>query len=102
MPRSVWLVQVTGLAMFGSGIAVPFLVIYLHDVHGISLGVAGTIAAMSGFAALAAGPVAGALTDRVGARVTLVAALLVMACAFLLFPLVDTAWHAFLVNALAG
>ena len=49
-----------------------------------------------------AGPLAGALADRIGARQTLIAALLVMAGAFALFPLIREAWHAFALNALAG
>lgn len=102
MPREVWLLQAVGLAVFGTGIAIPFLVIYLHDVNGISLGVAGLVAATNGLAALLVAPAAGALADRVGARATLFAALLVLASAFALFPLVDAAWHAFLINALAG
>ncbi len=103
LPRAVWLLQAGGLAnMFGNGVVVPFLVIYLHNVRDISLGLAGTIAATNGLAALISGPIAGALADRIGARTTLVAALVVMAAAFSLFPLIHQAWHAFLLNALAG
>jgi predicted MFS family arabinose efflux permease len=88
--------------MFGNGVIVPFLVIYLHNVRGISLGLAGLIAAANGAAALVSGPIAGSLADRIGARTTLVAALLIMSVAFALFPLITEAWHAFLLNALAG
>ena len=103
LPRAVWLLQAGGLAnMFGNGVIVPFLVIYLHNVRGISLGLAGLIAATNGAAALISGPIAGSLADRIGARTTLVAALLIMACAFSLFPLITSAWDAFLLNALAG
>jgi len=103
LPQAVWLLQAGGLAnMFGNGVVVPFLVIYLHNVRGISLGLAGTIAAANGLAALVSGPIAGALADRIGARTTLVASLLVMAAAFSLFPLIHEAWHAFLLNGLAG
>jgi MFS family permease len=103
LPRAVWLLQAGGLAnMFGNGVVVPFLVIYLHNVRGISLGLAGSIAATNGLAALVSGPIAGALADRIGARTTLVAALLIMSGAFSLFPLITQAWHAFLLNALAG
>ena len=103
LPRAVWLLQAGGLAnMFGNGVIVPFLVIYLHNVRGISLGLAGLIAATNGAAALVSGPIAGSLADRIGARTTLVAALLIMACAFALLPLITQPWHAFLLNALAG
>jgi MFS family permease len=103
LPRPVWLLQAGGLAnMFGNGVVVPFLIIYLHNVRGISLGVAGLIAASNATAALASGPFAGALADRIGARQTLVGALLVMAGAFALFPLIQEPWHAFALNTLAG
>ena len=53
LPRAVWLLQAGGLAnMFGNGVVVPYLVIYLHNVRGISLGLAGLIAAANGAAAL--------------------------------------------------
>lgn len=103
LPRAVWMLQAGGLAnMFGNGVVVPFLVIYLHNVRGISLGLAGLVAATNGLAALVSGPIAGALADRIGARTTLVAALVIMTAAFSLFPLITQAWHAFLLNALAG
>jgi MFS family permease len=103
LPRAVWLLQAGGLAnMFGTGAVVPFLVIYLHNVRGISLGVAGVIAASNSLAALASGPLAGSLSDRLGPRRTLVAALLVMTVAFSLFPLIREPWHALVLNMLAG
>ena len=103
LPRAVWLLQAGGLAnMFGNGIIVPFLIIYLHNVRGISLGVAGLIAATNALVALISGPLAGTLSDRIGPRRVLIGALLVMAVAFSLFPLIHEAWHAFALNALAG
>ena len=103
LPRPVWLLQAGGLAnMFGNGVVVPFLIIYLHNVRGISLGAAGLIAASNSVVALASGPLAGALSDRIGARRTLVGALLVMAGSFAMFPLIRETWHAFALNALAG
>jgi MFS family permease len=103
LPRPVWLLQAGGLAnMFGNGIVVPFLIIYLHNVRGISLGLAGLVASTNALAALVSGPLAGALADRMGPRTTLIGALVVMAGAFSLFPLITEAWHAFLLNGLAG
>ncbi len=103
LPRAVWLLQAGGLAnMFGNGVVVPFLVIYLHNVRGISLGLAGSIAAANALTALVSGAIAGSLADRIGARTTLVAALVVMSVAFAFFPLIREAWHAFLLNGLAG
>jgi MFS family permease len=103
LPRSVWILQAGGLAnFFGNGVVIPFLIIYLHNVRGISLTVAGLIAAFNSVVAIPSGALAGALTDRLGAKRTLTAALVVMAAAIALFPLITQAWHAFLLNGLLG
>ena len=69
LPRAVWVLQGGGLVnSFGNGMVLPFLIIYLHNVRGISLGLAGLIAASNSAAALVTGFVAGWLSDRFGAR----------------------------------
>jgi MFS family permease len=103
LPRPVWLLQVGGLANWlGQGIAYPFLVIYLHNVRGISLDTAGLVLAFSAAVGLVAFPVAGAIVDRVGGRLTLGGALIVQAIGYALFPLVHDAWQAFAVAAIVG
>jgi MFS family permease len=103
LPRDVWILQAGGLAnMFGNGVIGPFLIIYLHNVHGISLGVAGLVVASNSAAGLLSGFVGGALSDRIGPRAVLSGALVVMAVAFGLFPLIREPWHAFSLNMLAG
>jgi MFS family permease len=103
LPRPVWLLQVGGLLnAFGNGIVLPFLIIYLHNVRGIPLGLAGLIAATNSAAALASGFLAGSLSDRIGPKRVLIAALLVMAVAISLFPLIRETWHAFALNLLLG
>ena len=60
LPRDVWILQAGGLAnMFGNGVIGPFLIIYLHNVRGISLGVAGLVVATDSLAAFASGFVGG-------------------------------------------
>ena len=52
LPRPVWVLQVGGLTnAFGNGIVLPFLIIYLHNVRGIPLGLAGLAAAVNSAAA---------------------------------------------------
>jgi len=103
LSRDVWILQAGGLAnMFGNGVIGPFLIIYLHNVRGISLGVAGLIVASNSAAGLVSSFVGGALSDRLGPRRVLTGALIVMAVAFALFPLIRTPWHAFALNMLAG
>jgi predicted MFS family arabinose efflux permease len=87
---------------FGNGITFPFLVIYLHNVRDISLGTAGLVLATNGAMSLVASPLAGMLSDRIGGRLTLGGALVLMAICYGAFPLVREPWHAFLAMAVAG
>ena len=103
LPRPVWLLQAGGLANWlGQGIAYPFLVIYLHNVRGISLGTAGLVLASSAAVGLVAFPVAGAVVDRVGGRLTLGGALVVQAAGYSMFTLVHEPWEAFGAAAVVG
>jgi MFS family permease len=103
LPFPVWLLQIGGLAnSFGNGLALPFLVIYLHNVRGFSLGTAGLVVAVSSLALLLGGVVAGPLIDRVGAKRTLAAGLVLQALGFGLLPLVRSPWQAFVLIAIEG
>jgi MFS family permease len=70
-----------GLAVsaLGNGLVLPFLVVYLHQVRGIPIAVAGLVVAWEAVVAFALGPVAGTVIDRVGPRIVLTVAPLVMA-----------------------
>jgi len=103
LPLPVWLLQVGGLMnSFGNGLALPFLVIYLHNVRGFSLGTAGLIVAVSSLAQLTAGVLAGPLIDRVGARPTLAGGLVLQAIGYGFLPLVREPWEAFVLIAVEG
>ena len=103
LPRQVWLVQAGGVVnSLGNGIVLPFVVIYLHNVRGISFAEAGLALAFGGAAALASGWAAGPIVDRVGGRNTLLLGLLLQAVAFALFPLIREPWQAFALLALEG
>ncbi|HEX2045926.1 MAG TPA: MFS transporter [Gaiellaceae bacterium] len=103
LPRSVWMLNGGGLAnAFGNGITFPYLVIYLHNVRGFSLATAGLILASGSVVGLTLGPFVGVLVDRLGGRLTLGAALAVMAVGVGLFPLVREPWHAFVLYGLVG
>jgi MFS family permease len=103
LPLPVWLLQVGGLMnSFGNGLALPFLVIYLHNVRGFSLGTAGLIVAVSSLAQLTAGVLAGPLIDRVGARPTLAGGLVLQAVGYGFLPLVREPWEAFVLIAIEG
>src|SRR3954452_4455831 len=103
LPREVWLVQAGGVVnALGNGIVFPFIVIYLHNVRGISFAAAGLARSAGAVAALAAGFTAGAIVDRVGGRNTLLLGLLLQAASFALFPLVREPWHAVGLLSLEG
>ena len=103
LPRPVWILSLGGLAnAFGNGLAYPFLVIYLHNVRGISLGTAGLVLATIGAVSLLAGPAVGVVIDRIGGRATLAVALVLLAIGFGSFPLIHEPWHAFLAATIAG
>src|SRR5262245_65534805 len=103
LPRQVWLLQIGGVInSFGNGIVLPFLVIYLHDVRGFSLGTAGLIIGVSSAALLTAGIAAGIVIDRIGPRLTLGCGLVLQAIGYGLLPLVREPWEAFVLLAIEG
>ena len=103
LPRAVQLLQVGGLMnAFGNGLVVPFLLIYLHNERGIGLGVAGLVLATNAGVSLVAGPVAGALVDRVGGKTMLTIALGFLTLGFGAYAFVENPWHGFLASAVTG
>jgi MFS family permease len=59
------------LSMFGTGLVLPFMIIYLHEARGIALPVVGALLAAGAATGLMVVLVCGALMDRVGARLVL-------------------------------
>jgi MFS family permease len=103
LPRRVWILEAGGLAnMFGTGLVIPFVVLYLHNVRGLSLTMAGIAAATSALVSLPAGVIGGAAADRIGAKRTILFALAVQTIAIACFPLIREAWHALVLQALMG
>lgn len=103
LPRAVYVLQ-AGLVLnaLGNGAAAPFLVIYLHDVRGVSLALSGLAGATGACSALVSSLAAGSVGDRVGARPTMVGGLLLSSTAYLLYPLVRQAWEALALAVVAG
>ncbi len=87
---------------FGNGLVVPFLLIYLHNDRGIGLGIAGLVLATNAGVSLVAGPVAGALVDRVGPKAMLTAALGFLTLGFAGYAFVESPWQGFLASAVTG
>ena len=67
-----WLLSTTAVSTLGRGMTLPFTIIYVHEVRGVPLDVAGLLMGLIAVVALVVtGPV-GALIDRLGSRVVLV------------------------------
>jgi MFS family permease len=103
LSRPVWTLEGAVLVnSVGTGMVLPFVMIYLHNVRGIGLATAGLILATFAAVSFVITPVAGSIVDARGPRATLAASLVVLALAYGMFPLVREAWQAFGLMAVAG
>jgi MFS family permease len=103
LPRSVQVLQLGGLLnSLGNGLVLPFTFIYLHNVHGFSLALAGLILGTNAGVSLLSGPVAGAFVDRIGGKRMLALSLVFLTAGFALYPFIELPWHGFLASSLVG
>lgn len=86
LSRAVWRVEAGCLLnAVGTGFVLPFTVIYLHDIRGFSLGIAGVVVALIGAAGVLSGVFAGTWSDRLSSRSVLIVALALTAVGYVLF-----------------
>jgi MFS family permease len=103
LSRPVWTLEGAVLVnSVGTGMVLPFVMIYLHNVRGIGLATAGLIVATFAAVSFVVTPVAGWIVDARGPRTTLAASLVIMALGYAMFPLIRDAWQAFALMAVAG
>jgi MFS family permease len=103
LPKRAWeVLAFDAVSSFGSGLVLPFLIIYLHRVRGIEIEIAGLALGMVAVTGLVAGPVAGSFVDRFGARIALMVALAMSATGALLVIWVREPWQAFVATAVIG
>ncbi|GAB2750796.1 MFS transporter [Amycolatopsis magusensis] len=76
---------------FGTGLFLPLTLVYLTRVVGLPLALAGTIVPLGTVAGLLVPPLAGRLTDRVGARLVVILAQLVQAAGVVAYLLAGSA-----------
>jgi MFS family permease len=80
LPRTAWIVLSGDFASaIGSGLTLPCLFIYAHQVRHLSYGAAGLVLATVALASLAGNPMGGMLADRLTAPRALMAGLVVAA-----------------------
>lgn len=76
LPRAFWVLFAGTLVNRVGGFVLIFLAIYLTEARGLTAAQAGAVVAAYGIGAIGAGPIGGALSDRIGRRPTLVASLI--------------------------
>ncbi|WP_229798276.1 MFS transporter [Planomonospora parontospora] len=103
LPRQAWLILGgDAVSALGTGLTLPFFLIYLHDLRGIELATAGPILSTVAVAGLVGNPAGGLLADRFGARWPAVAGLLLAAAGTAAMIAVRSAWQGFLAAGLYG
>jgi MFS family permease len=103
LPRAAWIVLAgDAVSALGSGLTLPFLLVYLHQSRELDLGPASLAVATVAIAGLAGNPLGGALSDRIGARATLAAGLVTAAGGSLALAAVSSSRQAFAACALLG
>ncbi len=93
LPRSFWFLWLGALVNRLGGFVTPFLTLYLTQVRKIPVERAGLIVSLYGAGAIFAGPLGGALADRVGRRPTLTIATVAGAAAMLQLGVARSEWH---------
>jgi MFS family permease len=103
LPRPVLVLQGgNALNYFGTGLILPFEIIYLHQVRGFPTATAGLVlATVMGTAALVTLP-SGALLDRFSAKPLIVAGNLVSAVGYGGLAFIDRPWQGFVCSAIGG
>jgi MFS family permease len=92
----------TAVNYFGTGLILPFEIIYLHQARGFPTATAGLVlAAVMGTAAVIT-PFSGALLDRFRAKPILMTGNLASALGYAGFAFVDRPWQAFICAAVGG
>jgi MFS family permease len=103
LPRRAWQVLAAStLSAAGTGFVMPFTIVYLHEIRGISLATAGLAMATMPVAALASSFGSGPLIDRLGPRRVLVGMLVIASLGSLSLIAVQHPWQAFVAAGLLG
>ncbi len=90
LPREIWVLFLATLINRAGTMVLPFLALYLTSTLSFSAATAGAVLAAFGAGALVASPLAGLLTDRLGARRVMLVSLFGSGAALLAFPLAKT------------
>ena len=103
LPGPVIVLQArTAVNYFGTGLILPFEIIYMHQARGFPTATAGLVLAAVMATAAAVTPPSGALLDRFRAKPILITGNLASALGYAGFAFVDRPWQAFICSAADG
>ena len=103
LPRAAWVVLGGDfVSAIGSGLTLPCLFIYAHQVRHLSYGTAGLVVAVIALASLLGNPVGGAAADRWTPRRALISGLVIAAAGSTALALARTALALFGAAGLLG
>jgi len=103
LPRAAWLVLGGDmLSAVGSGLTLPFFLVYLTNARGIDISIAGLALATVALTGFVGNPVGGWLVDRLGSRRALMCGLLVAAAGAFMVPFIRESWQAFVAAMVVG
>lgn len=86
----------------GTGLILPFLVVYIHQVHGLPLQAATTAIALVSAAVMVGAPLAGWLADRLGAAFAAGAHALVQGLGIVGYAVSSETWHFMVAAVVVG
>ncbi|SHF07349.1 Major Facilitator Superfamily protein [Ferrithrix thermotolerans DSM 19514] len=92
----------TFISAIGSGLTLPFLIVYLHSIRHIALLAAGVVVATSGISGLITGAIGGSLGDRLGVGRILTLGLFLSGASTLTLSAVTTLLEAAVVVSVLG
>ncbi len=103
LPGPVIVLQAgTAVNYFGTGLILPFEIIYLHQARSFPTATAGLVLAAVMGTATVVTPLSGALLDRFRAKPILITGNLASALGYAAFAFVDRPWQAFVCSAVGG
>jgi MFS family permease len=103
LSRPVLILQAgDALNFFGYGLVLPFEIIYLHQLRGLSTATAGLVLAATMATSAIVAPPTGALLDRYSAKAVVVAGSLASALGYAGFAFVERPWQGFACSIVSG